>query len=161
MFGAEIWVSTSAIDCICKLALWALAGRTGKRKHIKTWAGGRVRGCGGVQMAEQCVSIFRTQRAISLLSCLFYSKCHSVSESVFRALRQRCRCTGMKYLQPRPNGVGFTRASGLSKISRRPSAKKSELLKSILTHCAAEGHCQISFSILPTIWMLLLKKALQ
>lgn len=156
MFGAEIWVSTRAIDCIRKLALQALAGRTGKRKHIKTcW------GCGGVEMAEQCVSIFRTQRAISLLSCLFYSKCHSVSESAFRALRQRCRCTGMKYLQPRPNGVGFTRASGLSKISRRPSAKKSKLLKTILTHRAAEGHCQISFSILPTIWMLLLKKALQ
>lgn len=118
-------------------------------------------GVQGVEMAEQCVSIFRTQRAISLLSCLFYSKCHSVSESAFRALRQRCRCTGMKYLQPRPNGVGFTRASGLSKISRRPSAKKSKLLKTILTHRAAEGHCQISFSILPTIWMLLLKKALQ
>lgn len=156
MFGAEIWVSTRAIDCICILALQALTGQTGKRKTHKN-----LLGVQGVEMAEQCVSIFRTQRAISLLSCLFYSKCHSVSESAFRALRQRCRCTGMKYLQPRPNGVGFTRASGLSKISRRPSAKKSKLLKTILTHRAAEGHCQISFSILPTIWMLLLKKALQ
>lgn len=51
--------------------------------------------------------------------------------------------------------------SGLSKITRQPSTENSQLLKTILTHCAAEGHCQISFSILPTIWMLLLKKALQ
>lgn len=45
-------------------------------------------------------------------SCLFYSKCHSVSESAFGALRQRCKVQRIKYLQPRPNGVGFTRARG-------------------------------------------------
>lgn len=77
----SIWLSTRAIDCICKLALRVLAGRKKKTEKQKK--------------PEHCVSKFRTQRAISLFSCLFYSKCHSVSESAFRALRQRCRCSGL------------------------------------------------------------------
>lgn len=103
-------------------------------------------------------------------SCLFYSKCHSVSESAFGALRQRCKVQRIKYLRPRPNGVGFTRARGkgwggglgLWKITQQPPPANSKLLKTILTYCAVEGHCQISFRVSPAMcWMLLLKKALQ
>lgn len=154
--GAEIWLSTRAIDCICKLALGVLVGRERKKKEKKNRK---------TKQPEQCVSKFRTQRAISLLSCLFYSKCHSISESAFGALRQRCRCTGLNIYNLGQMGwvSRELRRGGLRllKITQQPPPENSKLLKAILTHCAVEGHCQISFRILPAIWMLLLKKALQ
>lgn len=84
--------------------------------------------------AEQCVSKYRTQRAIPPLSCLFYSKCHSVSESAFRALRQRCRCSTLNIYRHGQMGVGFTRASaGVQKITQQPSLADWRLLKTITT----------------------------
>ncbi len=148
----SIWLST--IDCICKLALQVLAGRKRERKKQKN-----------KKRPEQCVSIFRTQRAISLFSCLFYSKCHSVSESAFRALRQRCRCSGLNiYNHGQMGWVSRELGRGFRTLEDHPTASTSKLkaIKDHPTHCAAEGHCQISFRISPAKkWMLLLKKALQ
>lgn len=83
-----------------------LAGRKKKKKKKKR--------------PEQCVSKFRTQRAISLFSCLFYSKCHSVSESALGALRQRCRCSRlniynlgqMGWVSREPRNVGWGGVGG-------------------------------------------------
>lgn len=115
----SIWLSTRAIDCICKLALRVLAGRKKEKKQKKK---------------QHCVSKFRTQRAIPLFSCLFYSKCHSVSESAFGALRQRCRCSGLNIYDHIPNGVDFTRAQeegglGLLKITQQPPPAKLKAIK--------------------------------
>lgn len=122
----SVWLSTRAIDCICKPALRVLAGRKKNPQKNK-----KIKG------AEQCVSKYRTQRAIPPLSCLFYSKCHSVSESAFGALRQRCRCSTLNIYRCGQMGVGFTRAwAGVQKIAQQPPPADWKLLKTIT---AAEG----------------------
>lgn len=120
----SVWLSTRAIDCICKAALRVLARKKKPSEKQK-------------KRSEQSVSKYRTQRAIPPLSCLFYSKCHSVSESVFGALRQRCRCSTLNIYRRGQMGVGFTRASaGVQKITQQPPPADWKLLKTIMT---AEG----------------------
>lgn len=96
--------------------------------------------------AEQCISKYRTQRAIPPFSCLFYSKCHSVSESAFGALRQRCRCSTWNIYRRGQMGVGFTRAlAGVQKITLQPPLADWKLLKTItattlIERCPPHGH---------------------
>lgn len=132
----SVWLSTSAIDCICKPALGVL-----KKKTLRKTKKG----------AEQCVSKYRTQRAIPPLSCLFYSKCHSVSESTFEALRQRCRCSALNIYRHGQMGVGFTRAPAGVQITQQPLPADWKLLKTI-TDPDRGAHQAV---------MLLLKKAAQ
>lgn len=100
---------------------------------------------------EQCVSKYRTQRAIPPLSCLFYSKCHSDSESTFGALRQRCRCSALNIYRCGQMGVGFTRAPTGVQITQQPPLADWKLLKTI-TDPDRGAHQAV---------MLLLKKAAQ
>jgi len=115
----SVWLSTTAIDCICKSAL-----RSARRKK-------RKQNDNKKRSRKQCVSKFRTQRAISPFPCLFYSKCHSIAESAFRALLQRCRCTQLNIYHSSQMGWVFTRAqgggSGFLKITQRPSTTNSKL----------------------------------
>lgn len=120
---------------------------------------------------EQCVSKFRTNTKSNFSGfpvCFIQSVTPSLrarSEHFVRDVRcsglniyDRCQM-GWVSREPGERGGG---GLGLWKIIQQPPPANSKLLKTILTYCAVEGHCQISFRVSPaTCWMLLLKKALQ